>query len=177
MLRGRSLVRCAVLSAALLLMQGCATQSEVQIASAPPVAGKAVPIRLEACTDRTGTKERDLAAEATRLITERLNKSTHFELRDDAPFVVTCEVTQYVEGSAVKRWIMPGWGSTVGQIALMVSSAKDQSVIAIIQGNVTVSGGGLYTIGAENYILASAADDVIAKLRAWAVDPGAVEKR
>lgn len=172
----QSLIRGAVLLAAVLLAQSCATQSEVQVAAPSTAGGKTVQVRLERCTDRTGTKDRDLAAEATRLIAERLRSAPGIQVNDDAPFILSCEVTQYVEGSAVKRWIMPGWGSTVGQIALMVSSAKDQSVIAIIQGNVTVSGGGLYTIGAENYILASAADDVVAKLRAWASEPGAPAK-
>jgi hypothetical protein len=68
----------------------------------------------------------------------------------------------------MKRWLVPGWGSTVGQIALMLSKAADQSTVVIIQGNATVSAGGLYTLGAENYILKSAVDDAVTKLRAWA---------
>jgi hypothetical protein len=149
----------------------------MQAAAPPPAEGKLLAIRVEPCTDRTGTKSRDLAAEATRLLAERLQKNPRFELRDDAAVILNCEVTHFVEGSAFKRWLMPGWGSTVGQISVMVSRAKDQSVIAIIQGNVTVSGGGLYTIGAENYILGSAADDVISKLSAWAASPAPVEKQ
>lgn len=161
-----------------VLAQGCATQSQMQVTAPAPASGAVLPIRLETCIDRTGTQARDLAAEATRLIAERLRSAAGFEVRDDAALVLTCEVTQYVEGSAFRRWLMPGWGSTVGQIALMVSKAKDQSAVVIIQGNAVVSAGGLYTIGADDYILKSAADDVVSKLRAWAAGPdSASEKR
>jgi hypothetical protein len=160
---------------AAFMLVACVTQSQMQVAAPAPQMAAVLSVRLEPCIDRTGTKGRDLAAEATALISERLRSTGNFALRDDAPLVLNCEVTQFVEGSAFKRWLMPGWGSTVGQIALMLSSAKDQSAVAIIQGNATVSGGGLYTVGAQDYILKSAADDVIAKLRAWAAStPAAV---
>lgn len=168
----------AAISAAVLLAPGCATQSQMQVVVPAPESTAVVTIRLERCVDRTGTQGRDLADEATKLLTQRLQGSANFTLRDDAPLVLTCEVTQFAEGSALKRWLMPGWGSTVGQIALMLSNAKDQSAVLIIQGNATVSAGGLYTIGAEDYILKSAADDVIKKLRAWAAGPvAAADKR
>lgn len=175
-MRARSLIRGAGFLAAMLLLGGCATQSEVQV-TAPPVGGQVVQLRLEKCSDRTGTTDRDLPTEATRVLSERLRATPGIELRDDAPLVLNCEVTQYRAGSALKRWVMPGWGATVGQLALMVSSTKDQSVVAIIQGNAVVAAGGLYTIGAEDYILASAADDVITKLRDWAAGPEAAGKR
>lgn len=159
---------------------GCATQSQMQVVAPTPAQASTavVVLRLEPCTDRTGTPGRDLASEATKLLTERLQGSANFALRDDAPLVLSCEVTQFAEGSAFKRWLMPGWGSTVGQIALMLSDAKDQSTVLIIQGNATVSAGGFYTVGAEGYILKSAVDDVIKKLRAWAANPvAAAEQR
>lgn len=144
----------------------------MQVVAPAPDPNTKVAIRLEPCVDRTGTKGRDLAAEATRLLTERLRGLANFSLLDDAPLILTCEVTQFAEGSALKRWLAPGWGSTVGQIALMLSDAKDQSAVLIIQGNATVSAGGFYTVGAENYILKSATDDVVSKLLAWAAVPG-----
>jgi hypothetical protein len=136
-----------------------------------------VAIRIEPCVDRTGTRGRDLGNEATKLLTERLRVLGSFALRDDAALVLSCEVTQFAEGSAVKRWLMPGWGSTVGQIAVMLSNAKDQSAALIVQGNATVSAGGFYTVGAEDYILKSAADDVIKKLQTWAAGPAAASDK
>lgn len=159
------------------LVQGCATQSQVQVTAPALISGNALPIRLAPCSDRTNTKSHDVAAEATQLIKEKLRKTPSFELRDDAALILDCEVTQYIEGSAFKRWLMPGWGGTVGQISLMVSQAKDHSSIAIFHGNATVAAGGFYTIGAENYILKAAVDDVIANLRGWAESPAMHEKR
>ena len=173
----RHLLAAVVISAAVLLAPGCATQSQMQVVAPAPESTTVFAIRLEPCVDRTGTKGRDLAGEATRLLTERLQGLANFALREDAPLILTCEVTQFAEGSALKRWLAPGWGSTVGQIALMLSDAKDQSAVLIIQGNSTVSAGGLYTVGAENYILKAATDDVIAKLRAWAASPGAAAQK
>jgi hypothetical protein len=169
-----------VVWAAVLLAPGCVTQSQMQVVaptSGPPHPSAVVAIRIEPCLDRTGTRGRDLGSEATKLLTERLRVLGGFALRDDAALVLSCEVTQFAEGSALKRWLMPGWGSTVGQIAVMLSNAKDQSAVLIVQGNATVSAGGFYTVGAEDYILKSAADDVIKKMQAWAAGPVAASDK
>lgn len=155
-------------------MQGCVSQSQVQALAPAPAAEAVRSIRVEACTDRTGTTGRDLAAEATRWIAQDLRSAPGFALTDDAPWVLHCEVVQFLEGSALKRWVMPGWGSTVAQVALMLSNARDQSTVVIIRGNSVVAVGGLYTVGAEDYILKSAVNDALAKLRAWSANPGAV---
>jgi hypothetical protein len=158
----------------ILLAQGCASESQMQVLAPAPASATSLSMRLEPCIDRTVTKERDLAAEATRLIAQGLRSTPEIALRDDAPWVLSCEVAQFIEGSAFKRWLMPGWGSTVGQVAIMISNAIDQSVVVIIRGNSTVSAGGLYTVGAEDYILKSAIDDAISRLRTWAAKPAAV---
>jgi hypothetical protein len=158
----------------MLLLQGCVSQSQMQVVAPAPAAEAVRPIRLEPCTDRTGTTGRDLAAEATKLITQDLQTAPGFALNEEAPWVLHCEVVQFLEGSAFKRWVMPGWGSTVAQVAIMLSNARDQSTVVIIQGNSTVSAGGLYTVGAEDYILKSAVDDALSKLRTWSANPGAV---
>ena len=158
----------SVLLAVLVLAQGCVSQSQMQALAPAPAGTTVLSIRLEPCIDRTGTKGRDLAAEATALIAQGLRSTPEIALRDDAPWVLSCEVTQFIEGSAFKRWLMPGWGATVGQVAIMLSNAHDQSAILIVQGNSTVSAGGFYTLGAEDYILMSAVDDAVSQLRAWA---------
>ena len=115
----------------------------MQVLAPAPASATVLSVRLEACVDRTGPQGRDLAAETTNLIARTLRSMPNFALRDDAPWVLSCEVTQFLEGSSFKRWLMPGWGSTVGQVAIMLSSAQDQSAIALIQGNSTVMAGGL----------------------------------
>lgn len=155
-------------------MQGCVSQSQMQVLMPAPAGEPVRSIRVEPCTDRTGTSGRDLAAEATRMIAQELRSTPGFALSDDAPWVLHCEVVQFLEGSALKRWVMPGWGSTVAQVAIMLSNARDQSTVVIVRGNSVVAAGGLYTAGAEDYILKSAVDDAVSKLRAWSANPGAV---
>ena len=163
--------------AADVLLQSCAPQSTMQVVS--PISahdaesGAPLAIRLDACIDRTNTQGRDLAADATALISEGLRGTHGVALRADAPLVLHCEVTQFVAGSAFKRWLAPGWGATAAQVAIMLTNAKDQSTVAIVQGNSVVAAGGLYTIGASDYILKSAVDDAVSKLRAWVANPTA----
>jgi hypothetical protein len=148
----------------------------MQVLAPSPAAAGVLAIRLEACIDRARVQGRDVAAEATRLIAQDLRSTRGIALRDDAPWALSCEVTQFIEGSAFKRWLMPGWGATVGQVAIMLSNAHDQSAVLIVRGNSAVSAGGFYTIGAEDYILKSAVDDAVSQLRAWAASRGAVRE-
>lgn len=67
----------------------------------------------------------------------------------------------------MKRWLASGWGSTVGQVASMLSKVADLSLaVLIVQGNAAVSAGGLYTPGAGNHILKSAVEGAVSQLRA-----------
>ena len=135
-----------------------------------PHAKLSLPVHLQVqpCVDRTDVKSRDLGKDATQAFAEKLGTSREFVLRDSARYRLACEVTGFVEGSAIKRWILPGWGATVGQVSAMLTDSATGEILVIAEGNATVSGGGLYTIGAETYIVSSAVDDVLEQLRAWA---------
>lgn len=87
-----------MISATVLFAPGCATQSQMQVVAPAPESTTVVAIRIEPCVDRTGTKGRDLAREATRLLTERLQGIANFALRVDAPLILTCEVKQFADG-------------------------------------------------------------------------------
>jgi len=50
----------------------------------------------------------------------------------------------------------------------MLTDATTGEILIIARGNATVAGGGLYSIGADTYIVASAVDEVVRQLRAWA---------
>jgi hypothetical protein len=151
----------------LLLLAACQTTSTVEVLAKPETSGP-VTLVLTPCTDRTGTKERDLALEATQAFQKALSKTKEFVIADDGRFRLSCEVTDFRAGSAFQRWLLPGTGQTAGKIAAMVIDASSGDTQAIIVGEARVSGGGLYTIGAESYIVPSAVDEVVQKLRAWA---------
>ncbi|HUZ75436.1 MAG TPA: hypothetical protein VMU87_20830 [Stellaceae bacterium] len=123
---------------------------------------------LDPCTDRTGTKDRDLAKEATEAFRTALSKIKDFVVAADGRYRLTCEVTDYQEGSAFTRWLLPGRGQTVGKISAIVTDAKTGETQTIIVGEARVRSGGFYTIGAYSYIMSSAVDEVVKKLDAWA---------
>lgn len=155
-----------ILAAALL--SGCATQSALQVRQ-PFMPDKYKAVRIEPCIDRTSyTGERDIAAEATLTLTEKIRKSGLFEIRDDAPLVLTCEIEKFEEGSASKRWLWPGWGATRAWVSVMVWEQPGDNVLAAMRSRSNVESGGLYTIGAEHYILGTAFDDIISQMKEWA---------
>ena len=158
-----------LVSASVALLAGCATQVG-GVADLPARSPLALPVdvRLEPCIDRTETQGRTLALEATHAFDEKIRATKEFVVREGARFRLACDVSGFVEGSAVKRWILPGWGATVGQVSAMLTDTTTGEIVIIARGNATVAGGGLYSIGADTYIVASAVDEVVRQLSAWA---------
>ena len=158
-----------LVSASVALLAGCATQVG-GVADLPARSPLALPVdvRLEPCADRTETQGRTLALDATHAFDEKIRATKEFVVREGARFRLACDVSGFVEGSAVKRWILPGWGATVGQVSAMLTDTTTGEIVIIARGNATVSGGGLYSIGADTYVVASAVDEVVRQLRAWA---------
>ena len=68
---------------------------------------------LQPCTDRTGTQERDLAAEATQAFQKALTNTKDFEVTGSGRYRLICEVADFRAGSAFARWVLPGLGQTV----------------------------------------------------------------
>ena len=159
---------CAVCIGSATLLGACVQMSVVSDLPARPSIPLPIDVRVEPCVDRTETRGRDLALEATVAFEKELRSTKEFVVRDEARFRLACDVSGFVEGSSIKRWLLPGWGATVGQVSAMLTDTTTGEVIIIARGNATVSGGGLYTVGAETYIVASAVEDVVRQLRAWA---------
>lgn len=151
-----------------MILSGCATQAVEQIQH-PFLAAKHRTIRIERCIDRSGFKgERDLAEEATRALTDKIMATNRFEAASDPSLVVTCDIEGFAEGSAFQRWLLPGWGASEAKVAVVVWEKPDDKVLATFRSHSSVSSGGLYTIGADQYILTVAIDDVVNQLQAWA---------
>ena len=53
----------------------------------------------------------------------------------------------------------------VGTLKTINISAE---ILIILEGNATVGGGGLYTVGAWNYIVPTAVKDIVSQLQSWA---------
>ena len=160
----------SLLAAALTagILTSCATQSVTQTQE-PFVASEYTAVRVEPCEDRTGFQgERDLKGEATRTFIEKVKAARLFEVTTDAPLVLTCDIERFAEGSALKRWVMPGWGPTQAAVSVMVWKKPEEKVLATFRSQSSVSAGGLYTIGADQYILGVAFDDIVKQFEEWA---------
>jgi hypothetical protein len=159
----------SLIAAGILALGGCASDwaAKESVSDLRPVytANGRMQLQVQTCIDRTGYAKRDLGREATDALVEKLKAVPEFELKADGRYVVSCDISAFVEGSAFKRWLMPGWGATTGQVAVMVADSATGETIAILRGNATVASGGLYTVGADEVILSSALDDVVKQMR------------
>ena len=162
----RWILRCLLLSTLLILLS-CATQSANQYLK-PFIADKYKTIRIEPCIDRTGLAgTRDLGTEATQSLHEEISESGLFEIRPDGELMLSCDIERFAEGSALKRWLWPGWGATKAKITVLVWKQSSQTVLAILSSVATVESGGLYTIGADRYIIGVAMKDIVEKIKLW----------
>lgn len=67
-----------------------------------------------------------------------------------SPITIECRVTDYAPGSAMKRWMMPGWGAT--KLTVVADLKRDGAVIATVKALRTVEAGGLYTVGDDTAV-------------------------
>lgn len=74
-------------------------------------------------------------------------------------------VIEYRKGDAFKRWLMPGYGSTVLVVEATLLDA-DGNIDATAQANRSVDAGGGYTIGAWKTIFGDVASDLVSDLKA-----------
>ncbi len=152
----------------LVLLVGCVPTKSSPVTLVPfdSVAHRA--IKVEPCEDRTGLAgPRNLKEESTKIFTEKLKSMNLFEISPAAPLVLTCDLESFVEGSALKRWVTPSWGTTEATVAVVVRDVPNDKMLAILRSQASVDRGGLYTIGADQYILDAAFDDIMKQLKAW----------
>ena len=81
----------------------------------------------------------------------------------DTKLVLNSKIVEYAKGDAFKRWLLPGWGSTV--LTIQCDLKDGNKVVGSAEARRTVSIGGGYTIGAWKTIFASVAKDVVKDLR------------
>ena len=73
------------------------------------------------------------------------------------------KITEYEEGNAFKRWLMPGWGATI--VSIQCDLREGSKIIGTVDARRTVSMGGGYTIDAWRTIFADIAKDVVSELK------------
>jgi len=156
-----------VISLVASTLMGCATVSTVQVRQ-PFEQAKHHKVHVERCVDRTDYRgKHDLVEEATNTLMGKMKDSGLFEIEAESNLVLTCDIERFAEGSAAKRWLMPGWGATQAEVVVMVWDKQEGKVLASFRSEATVKSGGLYTIGADQYIFGAAFDDILEQLKTW----------
>jgi len=67
----------------------------------------------------------------------------------------------YEPGSVGKRWLLPGWGKTACTVETALIDKKTGEVICELFTVEAVGGGGLFSSGADKYILKMVADGIV----------------
>jgi len=80
------------------------------------------------------------------------------------PLVLSARIVDYEPGDAFKRWLMPGYGSTVLTVECALQDGKKR--VATVNARRTVDAGGGYTIGAWDTIFGQVAEDIVKGLKA-----------
>jgi Domain of unknown function (DUF4410) len=81
-----------------------------------------------------------------------------------AAVVLKTKLTEYEPGNAFGRWLLPGLGTTVCSVDAEFLDKQTGALIGRLQSRQTVSIGGAYSIGADNYICKRVADDFIGEI-------------
>jgi hypothetical protein len=150
------------------LLSGCAKSHVATELAKSPELSFPIMISVQPCIDRTETQVTDLGLQATETFQKELKATEEFSVVTSGRYILNCEVTSFLPGNAVKRWVLPGWGTTVGQVAAMMQDSKTGEILIILEGNATVGSGGLYSIGAWSYIIPTAVKDIVSQLQSWA---------
>jgi hypothetical protein len=78
---------------------------------------------------------------------------------------LSIRITRYEPGNAFKRWLMPGYGSTILAMEGELKDAVTGSKVAAIDYSRSVVAGGLYSVGAWSTIISGTADELAKNLK------------
>ena len=74
--------------------------------------------------------------------------------------VLRMSLTAYAPGNAAARWLLPGAGATDCIVKGALEDGQNHAQLGVILSHRSVSGGGLYSVGADKYILDAVATDI-----------------
>lgn len=75
--------------------------------------------------------------------------------------VITARIVDYEPGNAFKRWLLPGFGSTVLSVEGEVTDPESGRILGSFDARRTISWGGGYSVGAWKWIFDWVADDIV----------------
>jgi uncharacterized lipoprotein YajG len=75
-------------------------------------------------------------------------------------YFISARILDYEMGNAFKRWLMPGYGSTVLGVHTDVIDSETGETLTYMEHRQTTAAGGLYSVGAWESIFTSVANDI-----------------
>ena len=106
-------------------------------------------------------------AELLQTTLEKSLKERGLLLKDDSVerfYFISAQILDYEMGNAFKRWLMPGYGSTVLGVHTDIIDSESGETITFMEHRQTTAAGGLYSVGAWENIFTSVANDITTDL-------------
>ncbi len=150
----------------LLFLVACGTVEHSVRVEDPQAFGVATKVLVGEVANKTGESfDIDIEAMLRDAMVNELAKENLLG-QQGARDLVTMNVSiiEYRKGDAFKRWLWPGYGSTVLVIEALLLDAEG-NVDATAQANRSVDAGGGYTTGAWKEIFEDVAADLVADLK------------
>ena len=150
----------------LLLIGGCTSTKPVVRMEKNVSLTKYKMFEVPPVSNETGkTFEFDVANELTQQIKLLLNEKGYTinnenEIQDNI-LTITNSLIVYEPGNAVKRWLLPGAGATKTIVKTSLIDKKSGEIIGEMLTTKQISGGGLYSVGADKSILKTVAEGII----------------
>ncbi len=82
----------------------------------------------------------------------------------DNALIVRCSITSYEPGSAFTRWLAPGAGKTQATVLTTLVDKRTGAAVGEMLSADAVGAGGLYSVGADRWILEKIAKGVVDKI-------------
>ena len=166
-----SLVRSIILTVPLIILtasfvSGCATPG----AEGPEKALSLNPDYKYKVKNITVKSTKEIEIDAAQLLKVALEDSLREKglILDDPSqkdyYAISAQILDYDMGNAFKRWLMPGYGSTVLGVHTDVIDSDTGEVVTFMEHRQTIAAGGLYSVGAWENIFTTVANDITADL-------------
>jgi hypothetical protein len=146
---------------------GCASPMSEPVQQ-PFSAAKHRSIRLQSCADQSADRGNwNLAPDATRVLTDRVAATRHFEIAAEPALVFSCNVEGVVDRYNFQRG--PGLFGNFSEVRVTVIlwEKPGDGIIATFRGFAALPPGSLDTIDAPRRLVAAAMDDVARQLETW----------
>jgi TolB-like protein len=150
-----------ILTAAMTFVGACATTPDVKMEQGVTLA-RFTQVEVAPAQNETGIAENEQAANTFQKdLVSALRSNGISVTQSGTPgttLVVIPTLVHYEAGSAVSRWIVPGSGRTQATVsAALIDKASGQS-LGDLASTQQVAGGGLFSVGADRWVLTQLAN-------------------